>query len=292
MPDEQTQTTTADTGGQQQTQTQQTQTAGQSDSAAWIASIPEGPARDHVVAKGYKDAAALAQANYNLMRIHTGSADVIERPKADATPEQLADWYKSVNGVTTDTKYDLKFPDGTPVDQTFVETAKNWFKDAGLRPEQAQLLADKQVAYATDIIAKQQAEATANREKEIAQLQQKYAATGDKTAFDAVVANGQKAAQALGLTKEFLDRLDAANGPAVNIELLAMLGQKMGVEAPFHDGGASNPLVSPEAARVELARLSSDKAFVDSLLDTRNPLYQVNTRKHAELQKVAYGKRS
>jgi hypothetical protein len=69
-----------------------------------------------------------------------------------------------------------------------------------------------------------------------------------------------------------------------------MLGQKMGVEAPFHDGGLSSPLVSPESARVELARLATDKSFVDSLLDTRNPLHQVNTRKHAELQKVAYAK--
>jgi hypothetical protein len=71
-----------------------------------------------------------------------------------------------------------------------------------------------------------------------------------------------------------------------------MLGQKMGVEAPFHDGGASNPLVSPEAARVELARLESDKAFADSLLDIRHPMHLTNTQRHSSLQKVAYGKRS
>lgn len=273
------------TGGEQQQQ----QTG--ATAADWITAIPEGPARDHVIAKGYKDPAALANANYNLMRIHTGSADVIERPKADATPEQMAEFYRTVNGIGTDTKYDLKFAEGALTDQTFVETAKSWFKDAGLRPDQAQLLADRQLAYATDIKTKQVAEVQAKRETEIAQLRQKYGKDGDKTAFDAVVANGQKAAQALGLTKDFLDRLDAANGPAVNIELLAMIGSKIGQEADFHDGGASNPLVSPEAARVELAKMDADKAIVDSLMNPRDPMHLVNMQRRAALQKVGYGKK-
>jgi hypothetical protein len=262
----------------------------QSDSAAWVNSIPEGPARDLVVAKGYKGPADVASAYYNLTRIHTGSGDVIERPKADAKPEDMANWYRTVNGVSADTKYDLKFADGLQVDQTYVEQAKGWFKDAGLRPDQAQLLADKNNEWVQNAAAKIASDAKAKNDADVAALKTKYNAQG-AGAYDQLIANGSKAAKALGLSAEFLGRLDAANGVAANLELLAVLGERMGQEAPFRDGHNSDSFATPESARVELAKLKADSAFVTSLLDPKNPMHAVNTRRHADLQKVAYGKR-
>jgi hypothetical protein len=257
---------------------------------AWYEAIPEGPARDHVIAKGYKDPSALAVANYNLTRIHTGSADVIERPAADATPDQVRAFYDRANGVSADTKYDLKFGEGVQVDPALVDSAKGWFKDAGVRPDQAQTLAEKWNTFVSEATAKQANDAKAANDAQIAQLRQKYAGQGP-TAFDQLVANGQKAAQTLGLSAEFLDRLDAANGVAVNMELLSMLGAGMGVEAPFRDGApGAGGVNSPEAARVELAKLAGDKAFADSLMDPRNSMHHVNMTKHQDLMKLAYGK--
>ncbi|UDL89839.1 hypothetical protein LGH82_33210 [Mesorhizobium sp. PAMC28654] len=257
----------------------------------WVSGIPEGVARDHVVSKGYKTPGDLAAANYNLMRIHSGSGDVIEKLKADASPQQQSGWYKTVNGIGADTKYDLKFADGLQVDQTYVETAKNWFKDAGLRPDQAQLLADKNNEWVQQAGAKMAEEAKAKNELGIAQLKSKYEAQGAGQ-YDQLIASGAKAAKALGLSAEMLGRLDAANGVAANLELLAVLGERMGVEAPFRDGAPSiSPFSNPEGARVELAKMSGDKAFVDSLMNPKDPMHAVNTRKHSDLQRIAYAKK-
>jgi hypothetical protein len=256
----------------------------------WLTGVAEGPTRDLMVAKGYKQPSDLANAYYNLNRIHAGSGDVIEKPKADATPEQLNDWYRTVNGISPDTKYDLKFQDGLQVDQTYVETAKGWFKEAGLRPDQAQLLADKNNEWVQQTAAKIANDAKAKNETDVASLKMKYNAQGAGQ-YDQLIANGAKAAKALGLSPEMLGRLDAANGVAANLELLAVLGERMGVEAPFRDGSPSDIFSTPESARVELAKMSGDKAFVDSLMNPKDPMHAVNTRKHSDLQRIAYAKR-
>jgi hypothetical protein len=153
------------------------------------------------------------------------------------------------------------------------------------------MLADKNVEYAAQRMEREAAEAKAKNDLAVAQLKQKYDAQGAGQ-YDQMIANGAKAAKALGLSTDLLNRLDAANGVAANLELLAVLGERMGVEAPFRDGAPSlSPFANPESARVELARLSGDKAFVDSLLNPKDPMHAVNTRKHADLQKVAYAKK-
>lgn len=274
-------------GGQQPSGQQGGAPAGQQ---PWYSSLPEGPVRDLMAAKNYAAPANVAEAYYNLNRLHAGSDDVFARPKADATPEQMREFYNTVNGVSGDTKYDLKFDAGVTVDEGYLTAAKDWFKEAGLRPEQAQLLADKNNGFIKAMQDKAANDAKVANETAIGQLRQKYDAQG-KGAYDQVIANGQKAARMLGLSGDMLDRLDAANGVAANIELLAVLGERFGGEAPFREGGAAgSPFSSPEAARVELERLSSDKAFQDSLLDPKHLMHGTNSRKHSDLMKLAYAK--
>lgn len=62
-------------------------------------------------------------------------------PGKDATPEQWAEFYKQIGAPDTPDAYQLPVPEGD--DGAFAKTAAEWFKDAGLLPQQAQALASK-----------------------------------------------------------------------------------------------------------------------------------------------------
>jgi hypothetical protein len=279
MPDDnQQQQQQTDTGNQQQ---QQQQPA--------FSTMAEGPVRDMMTAKAYDSYDKVATAYYNLARLHSGAGDIVELPGENATPEQLKAFYQKVNNAPTDPNaYEIKIADGIEVNQEFLAAAKGWFVEAGIRPDQAQLLADRNNEFVVKALGKVAEAQKAANDTAVAQLKQKYDSQG-KGAWDQAVANGQKAVKALGLTGEQLARLDAANGVAANLELLVILGERLG-EARNLDGEGNNGFGSPEQARVEIARLQNDKAFQDSLLDVRDPMHAVNSRKWSDLQKVAYGK--
>lgn len=253
--------------------------------------IPEGPIRDLMASKAYADYPKLADAYYNLNRLHSGAGDVIALPGADAKPEDRAAFYNKVNGVPESVDgYKIEFPEGSKVDDGFVTAAKGWFHARGLRPDQAQGLAEDWQKFMGQQMEQQAAAGKTANETAVTQLRTKYDAKG-AGAFDQIIADGQKAVRGLGLSEDQLNRLDAANGVAANLELLAVIGSKMG-EGRFVEGagGGDTSTSSPEAARVEIGKLSADKAFQDSLLDPRNPMHAANTRKWSELQRVGYGK--
>jgi hypothetical protein len=66
---------------------------------------------------------------------------VVKLPGKDATPEQWAEFYKSIGAPDKADAYELPVPEGD--DGSFAKIAAEWFKDAGLLPQQAKALADK-----------------------------------------------------------------------------------------------------------------------------------------------------
>jgi hypothetical protein len=68
-------------------------------------------------------------------------------PGKDATPEQWSEFYKAIGAPDKAEAYELPVPEGD--DGAFAKTAAEWFKDAGLLPQQAQALASKWNEFAT-----------------------------------------------------------------------------------------------------------------------------------------------
>lgn len=82
----------------------------------------------------------------------------IKLPGKDSTPEQWSEFYKSIGAPDSADAYELPLPEGD--DGAFAKTASEWFKDAGLLPQQAQALAVKWNEFqAAQAQAMQQAEA-------------------------------------------------------------------------------------------------------------------------------------
>jgi len=87
-------------------------------------------------------------------------APALKIPGKDATPEDWAAFYKSIGAPESADAYELPVPEGE--DTGFAKTAAEWFKDAGLLPQQAQALAGKWNEF---VAAQKQAVATAESER-------------------------------------------------------------------------------------------------------------------------------
>jgi hypothetical protein len=84
----------------------------------------------------------------------------LKLPGKDATPEQWAEFYKAIGAPEKAEDYKLPVPEGD--DGAFARTASEWFKDAGILPQQAEKLAG---AWNEFVASQQQAadEAKADR---------------------------------------------------------------------------------------------------------------------------------
>lgn len=101
-------------------------------------------------------------------------APTVKLPGKDATPEQWADFYKSIGAPDKADAYELPLPEGDSGE--FAKTASEWFKEAGLLPQQAKALATRwneftlaqQKAYEVSEQARIQALDTKNKAEEVA----------------------------------------------------------------------------------------------------------------------------
>ena len=66
-------------------------------------------------------------------------APAVKLPGKDATPEQWAEFYKQIGAPDKAEAYELPLPEGDRGE--FAKTASEWFREAGLLPQQAKALA-------------------------------------------------------------------------------------------------------------------------------------------------------
>jgi hypothetical protein len=101
----------------------------------------------------------------------TTEQPALKVPGKEATPEEWQAFYKQIGAPESAEAYELPTPEGD--DGQFAKTAAEWFKDAGVLPQQAQLLATKwnefTAAQAAAAEQAQQAEIRALHEKNTAE---------------------------------------------------------------------------------------------------------------------------
>lgn len=244
---------------------------GEGDAAQpWHATIPEAEARQHVEAKGYKNPAELALANYNLTKLQRGDPTVIGLPGADATPEQMGEFYGKLGRPDTPEGYEFKFADGVQADETMLTFARGAFHEAGLTPAQAQAVADKWNALVAEQNEGMQTQITQQNDTELQALQTKWGADFDKNR-----AAGQRAVQALGLDPALIERVEQNIGSAAIVELLATIGRKSdegGFTASPQGGDPNNPdTMTKEQASAKITELQADKDFQAKYTDRNHP---------------------
>ena len=180
-------------------------------------------------------------------------------PGKDAPPEAWAEFYKAIGAPDKAEAYELPVPEGDTGE--FAKTAANWFKEAGLLPQQAQALAAKWNEFST---AQAQA-AEAAEQQRIAALDQKNKAeeASLKTEWgQSHEANMELARRAV---RQFIPSEKAADvvsaledklGYAETIKLMHAIGKGLGE----HDApglGRSNEPARKSAAEILYGATSS-----------------------------------
>ena len=236
----------------------------------WWNAVTEPEARAHLEAKQYANPAELALANYNLTKLQRGADDILALPAKDAPPEAWNDVWKKLGRPDTPDAYDLKFGEGVKTDDGMVKFGKELFHEMGLDPTRAQKAADKWNGFVAAQEAAMLEQARTQNQQEIDALSSKWGADLEKNK-----AAGQRAVQALGLSNEFIERLEDQIGSAPVVEVLAMIGRKSD-EGGFTGGGGqmdpNNPAtMTKEQATARITQLQGDAEFQKKYTDKNHP---------------------
>jgi hypothetical protein len=236
----------------------------------WHASIPEEGARQHVEAKGYKNPAELALANYNLTKLQRGDPTVIGVPGTDATPEQMSEFYGKLGRPDTADGYEFKFADDVKVDEGMMSFAKDAFHKAGLTPAQAQTVADEWNAFSAKQLEDFQGKIADDNGAELEALKAKWGADLDKN-----TEAGRRVTQALGLEAELIGKIEQQIGSAAIVELLATIGRKSDEGGFLTGDGGGDPndpaKLTPAQAQERINELSGDAEFQKKYTDKNHP---------------------
>lgn len=238
----------------------------------WWNTLPDEAARKHVEAKQYANPNELALANYNLTRLQTGDPAVLSLPAADAPKEQWDAFYTKMGRPESADKYELNFGEGVKTDDNMVKFGKDLFFEMGLDGKRAQAAADKWNSFvAEQNAAAIEADRVAN-DTELSELTTRWGADLEQNK-----AAGKRVVEALGLSTEFINRLENNIGSAPVVELLAMIGRKSD-EGGFTGGVQMDPnnpaTMNKEQAQNRITQLQSDAAFMAQYMDSKHPSHQ------------------
>lgn len=263
-----------------------------------------------VQAKGWGNVNDVMESYTNVEKLVSlergGDVDrILVRPKADATPEEIAAFRAKAGfaapadiaeyGFTPEsvqtTATDLFTAAGLPVEmsQAFaaemnpvVEAAAGWMKEAGVPKDVAaglvQQVLGREVAALKEFHTKSDQEYTA--------LQQEL---GDK--FADFEESGRRAFRASGLEKGVLDKIELAIGTKAMLNMFGKFGQAMteaSAPQPGKQGGSSQFTQTADQARQRIDTLSRDSDFQAKLLSPNPEVRKAANAEWEGLFKTAY----
>lgn len=176
-------------------------------------------------------------------------AGEIKMPGKDATPEDWAAFYKSIGAPDSADAYQLPVPEGD--DGAFAKTAAEWFKDAGVLPQQAEVLATKWNEFQTQFASEQAAAAEAAETARIQALDVKNRAEAESLKTEWGKSHDANTELAKRAVRQFLPSEQAADvltsleerlGYAGVMKIMHNIGKSLGedVAAGLGDSAAGN----------------------------------------------------
>lgn len=243
----------------------------------WWSGITEEPVREYMKAKNYANPEEAARAAWsaNKMFQESGRSDALIAPKADAKPEEWDAFYTKLGRPESPDKYDLKIPEGTPVDENLLKVGKGIFHKLGATPARAQEAFNEWQNFVVESNKAQlEAENTQNG-TELAALEKTWGG-----ALEEKKAAGLRVVQSLwpdaAEAEKKMDAIQRNIGAAPLVELLALIGSKS-AEGTFKGAGNNNSdpnhpdSMTGEQATARIAVLNSDPAFQSKFTNKNDP---------------------
>ena len=212
----------------------------------------------------------------------TTETNTISLPGADADVDTMNAFYKALGRPESFDKYEFEKPEGLDVDKTMDEWARKSFYKSGLSNKQANALFKSW----NDLATRQSADYLKQSQEQIDSLK---SSLGDK--YESTINSGRQATQELGLDQESLNAIEKSIGTAPMIKLFAQLGKRMSGSEVSNFVGSNTPsttMLSKDSAKAEIARLNSDKEFMQDYYDNRSTNHKINAEKMRNLFSIAY----
>jgi hypothetical protein len=260
--------------------------------ATWYSTVTDPDLIGHIQQRGWdtKDPAAVAleaaKAHREAERRLGVPADQLVRWPKDASDE--ANWaaVRERLGVPKEaTGYDfanVKFTDGSDLDERFVTTMRDTAVKLGLPAEAAVGVAQSFAKFLDDAEAAETAEAGVKLEAERSSLKQNWG-----TNYQANLDVAKHTAEALGVKPEAINALESQIGYAAVMEMFRTIGEKTG-EARFVQslapGAGAGELMTVEQAQTRINDLKADESWVSSYLAGD----VAKARQMADLQKIVW----
>lgn len=214
--------------------------------------------REWVQKKGWDSPVAMASSYREIEKLMGG-----EKLPIPKDPNDKAAWdvvHRALGKPESPEGYGLDKIEG--LDKTFAGEAAKAFHDLGLSPKQAQAL----VEFQTNGV-KARMEAAENEFQQTRQLDVNGLKKDWGNQFEPKVEMGRRAATQFGLDNAALESLERAMGTRKASEFLVKVGESF-AEAPMVHAQAPTPqAMTPETAKVELARLMKDPVWTKKNYD-------------------------
>lgn len=265
---------------------QQQQSGGQGEKP-WFEAIGVDPKyAAAITAKGWTGPNDVLDSYVNVEKLVSmergGEVDrILVKPKADATPEEIAAFRTKAGFAAPADIADYGFTEEQIAAAPIVAEAAKWAQETGLPADVFKPFVERAVAYET-----QQAEAfRANSDAEYTALGQEM---GDK--FGDFEEAGRRAFRASGLEPDKLDAMERVLGTKAMMSMFAKFGSAMTeASAPQPGrGGAGQFTQSAETAQGRINTLSRDSDFQAKLLSPNPEIRKVAQAEWENLFKVAY----
>lgn len=250
----------------------------------WSTTVADESVRGWVMAKGFKDPAALAQTALNQEKLLGVPADQIVRLPKEATPDAMRAVYERLGAPKDVAEYNLPVPEGDKGE--FAKVAAGWMHELAVPAPLARGIAEKWNAHVAAAVKAEQEQTQARDTEQIGKLRAEWGSQ-----FDANTALVDKAATAFGMSTEALNALKAAMGPGEAMKFMHSIGSKLGVEGDFISGegkGGAGAFNTPAAAQARIQQLQNDKSFAQRF-NSKDPTTRSEARAEmSRLHKIAY----
>lgn len=241
----------------------------------WFDGFTNPEVKTWTAAKGFKDAAAVADSAFNLEKLigHERAGRTLVVPKDDSPPEEVAAFRAKLGVPATAAEYKLPLPEGS--DPKLVETIQGWMHKAGATPAMADTLTKEFMAHSLALTETNNGKLIETSDKAFAAVTTRWGAeaqanlelgkrfTAQLVPAEVTLDDGAKVSR-----QDFLERVFNTTGATgAMLELFANAGKGLGEHRMRAGGDPGGGSASPEAARTQIAALKADTVWVKSYLN-------------------------
>lgn len=210
--------------------------------------------RGYAETKNFPSPEEAVRSYQNLEKLLGTKANAVMVPGDGATPEELGAFYDKLGRPGSPENYPV--PEGLKEDPIIKALAPK-AHELGLNAKQFEGLVGTVQEQIQASEAAKQGQLDSNAAADFDTLRKEN--PGLK--YDSLMEHGRRAVRSLGIDGETLSKMEGAIGTKALVQLMGKIGAGS-AESPFVEGTPAGGAPSPEAARLELASLQKDPAFL------------------------------